>query len=88
MAEFIYSMSDEQVTILADAFAQQYGYQATVEGKPNPQSKLDFALDKVRGYVKEVIKAHVIHETDRAIADTKAAAIAQVEAFEIQLETK
>jgi hypothetical protein len=40
---------------IANAFASAYGYQATINGQPNPQTKGDFAADQLVNYVKNIV---------------------------------
>jgi hypothetical protein len=52
---------------IADAFADMYGYQATVNGSPNPQTKADFAADRVVDYIKSVVNSRETGAAVRAI---------------------
>ena len=40
-----------------NAFASAYGYQATIDGQPNPESKAQFRARKIKEYIKEITKA-------------------------------
>jgi hypothetical protein len=42
-------------TRIANSFASAYGYQATINGSPNPQTKADFAADRVVDFIKNVV---------------------------------
>jgi hypothetical protein len=58
------------------AFASQYGYQATINGEPNPQTSESFALAKIHEFVAQVRTANAIRVTvktteDKARSDEK-----------------
>lgn len=66
---------------IQDAFAAQYGYQATIpDGSggtiPNPESKNQFTKRKIAEYVKDVVKGH---EANLAADAARATAAASVE---------
>lgn len=51
---------------VVDAFAEAYGYQAELVAEdgtasPNPQTKAQFAKEKVISFIKEVYKAHQLN---------------------------
>ena len=67
MASIQISFPDDQASRVVDAFADLYKYQPTVPGArhgdpnvPNPQSKEQFAVDRVVEYVKEVVRGHEV----------------------------
>jgi len=62
-------------TEMIDAFASAYGYQATINGSPNPQTKLLFAAEKLNGYLRDIYRAEQIR-TAAATASATAAATA------------
>lgn len=37
-----------------DAFATVYGYQDTIDGAPNPETKAQFRARKIKEYIKDV----------------------------------
>ncbi len=45
------------VTMVVDAFCNQYGYQTTINGQANPQTKAQFALAQVDKFIKDTVKA-------------------------------
>jgi hypothetical protein len=76
-------MADLKITItipsaqksdLIEAFADLYNYQATDnEGKPNPQSKSQFALSQVKNFIKNVFisyKAKGAETTRKELIET------------------
>lgn len=86
MAEFTYEIPDEQLTEMGEAFCQQYGYQATIDGAPNPQTPLQFTLSKVDAYIKDIIKAHRVWKKDEEIKAAKQAALDEVDDFSITVK--
>lgn len=70
------ALATDKKVIMLDDFCAQYGYQDHIEGPdgkmmPNPMSRRDFANQKIRNYIVEVVNAHrvavaraaVVHET-------------------------
>jgi hypothetical protein len=86
MAEFTYTIPDEQLQEIGEAFCQQYGYQTEIDGEPNPQNPLQFTLGCVDRYIKDIIKAHRVWKEDEKIRKAKAAAIAAVDDFQITVK--
>lgn len=59
------SIPDGKKDKIINAFVIQYGYQATLEdGSDNPQSKAEFAKQKLIEFVKEVYKASKVKEAE------------------------
>lgn len=57
------NIPDNIAESVVDAFAEAYGYQTELvagdgTASPNPQTKTQFAREKVVSFVKEVYKAH------------------------------
>ncbi len=48
------------VTMVVDAFCNQYGYQTLINGQPNPQTKSQFALQQVDNFIINTVKADKI----------------------------
>ena len=42
---------------IRNAFASAYGYQDTINGSPNPESKARFRARKIKEYIKEVTRS-------------------------------
>lgn len=58
MAQIVVTVPDAVLQRVLDAFAAAYGYQATIDGSPNPETKAQFARRMVRQYVKNTVVAH------------------------------
>jgi len=52
-----------------DAFATAYGWQATINGLPNPETKAQHRARKVKEYIKEITKAEEKKVALAAVAD-------------------
>lgn len=50
---------------IRNAFATAYGYQNTINGQPNPETKAQFRDRKIKEYIKDVVKSV---ETQAALA--------------------
>lgn len=76
MAQIVINIPDTVVGRVLDAFAATYRYAATLpDGSPNPQTKAQFAKQRVLAYVKEVVVA-CESAAAGAAASTSAAATA------------
>lgn len=58
MATLSISIPDDQAARVRNSFCAQYGYQETINGEPNPETKAQFMKQKIIQFVKESIKAH------------------------------
>lgn len=70
----IVTVPDEKATVLIDAFAEHFNYQVTIideNGKsiPNPQSKKEFALEKLKKFIQDVYVAVKAKQTDNVRVD-------------------
>ena len=81
MATYKYEMPDAQAEKMVQAFCQQYSYQPTVtqsndkgqqETVANPVSPTEFAFNKVKRFIDEVITAHWNWEANQAVPDVVA----------------
>jgi DNA-directed RNA polymerase specialized sigma24 family protein len=60
-----------------EAFASAYSYQATIDGKPNPQSVQAFFHQKIQQHIRDIYRAA---KTSAAAATAIATAAANAEA--------
>jgi hypothetical protein len=59
MAQVIVDVPDAVLPRVLDAFAATFGYQATLpSGAPNPQTRAQFAKQRLAAYVKQVTVAY------------------------------
>ena len=58
-----------QRTQIANAFASApaYNYQPTINGAPNPQSKIDFAVEKIAEHIRDVVKSEELKALQTAV---------------------
>lgn len=79
MATISFNIPDAAMPRVIDAFATAYQYQATVpnpngEGTvPNPQTKAQFARQRILSYIQEVVRAA---EASAAVEAARASAAA------------
>lgn len=52
------TIPDDKKQGIVDAFCKIYKYQETINGKPNPQTKKEFTLSKIQGFITDVYKSH------------------------------
>lgn len=57
MAQVSITVPDACMTRLEDAFAATYGYQAIINGQPNPETKAQHARRKIKEHVWSVVRA-------------------------------
>lgn len=79
MATLSVTIPNAQVTRINNAFGAAYGYQATINGSPNPESLTQFATRKVREFIKDVVKGQ------EAVAAAEAARVAALAAAESEI---
>ena len=65
MATLSFSFDTGSVTLarITDAMAITYGYQATIDGSPNPQTKVQFARSQIKRIIIEAV-----HNAERQTA--------------------
>lgn len=64
---FTNNFTAAQITRIVNAFATAYGYQATINGSPNPQTKVDFAMDKISSYIQEITSSEELKVLQTAV---------------------
>jgi hypothetical protein len=73
MPTISFTISTAEAVRMASAFAKAHNYQDKVVDKDNkivdnPQSKADFAKEKVMQYVKDVVRSVEIEEAKKAVS--------------------
>lgn len=58
MATLSITIPNEIAVRVNDAIAGMYGYQDTIDGEPNPQTKAQFSKQQVINFLKETVKAY------------------------------
>lgn len=53
---------------IRDAFCDEYGYQDTINGQPNPQSKASFAQERMDNNFVENVKDIVVNYRKRQVS--------------------
>ena len=53
-----FTTADDKVDGIKDDFCAQYGYKATIDGQPNPETKNQFIKRKIGEFIKESVKAY------------------------------
>ena len=81
MAKFQYEVPDDQLQEIAAAFCRQYAYQPKVNGDPvknedgsetipqidNPVTPLAFVVEKVQGYMADIVRAYRRNQDELAV---------------------
>lgn len=47
-----------------EAFAQAYGYQEEIDGKPNPETKEEFTIKMIARFPQEVYRSYMTQEAE------------------------
>lgn len=89
MAQFTITVPDDKVQDLLNAFATQYNYQTTVDDLsggtvPNPESKAQFAKNKILKYIKEVYIAAQVQQVEEVRLTTIDTATDAVSAYLVE----
>lgn len=75
MPTFSVTVPIEVAARVVDAFAAAYGWQPTINGAPNPETKAAFTTRRLREHVRDVVagyEASTAGETARVAAADKA----------------
>lgn len=72
MATITLTIPNAAATRIVEAISVRYGYQATIDGAPNPQTKADFTKAWLITQLKSAVKEHE-QNTAAALAATNAA---------------
>jgi len=57
MAEIKVTIPDDKIAKVIDSFVSCFGYQATIDGQPNPQTKTQFTKAQIIKYIKAVVNS-------------------------------
>lgn len=76
MATISFTIPNAQVARITEAISVRYGYQATIDGMPNPQSKQEFTKAWLITQLKNAVKEH---ESATAVATAAANASLDVD---------
>lgn len=76
MPTFSITVSNAAGARVVDAFTATYGYQATIDGAPNPETKAAFVTRILREHVKGVVLAHEATVAATAAREAAAAKVA------------
>ena len=74
MADLKITVPSAILTRVLNGFCGQHGYQTTINGQANPESKADFATRKIREFVKDSVKAYEATQAAEAERLSKLAA--------------
>lgn len=53
---FTFDTGSQAIGDIVDAVCQLYGYQDTIDGLPNPQTRAQFAREQVRQFIISAVK--------------------------------
>lgn len=77
MAQRTYTIPNAQVSRVLDGVVYQNGYQDTINGQPNPQTKAQFFDQVTYRFWKDCVRAY---EATQAAEDARKASLDKVEA--------
>lgn len=80
----------EKRDIIIAAFARQFGYQETINDKPNPQSPGEFATQQILMWIANVVERDQIQQGTSAVqakAETDAKALALTTLASVKVST-
>jgi hypothetical protein len=67
MAEIKFTIPNNQIQIITDAFSTEFGYQEIIDGQPNPQSKGDFTKERIKDYIKSIVKSNLVRVNSNSV---------------------
>ena len=70
MAQITINIPDAIAPRVLNGFATHYGYQPTINGEPNPQTKAQFAKAKLIEIIKAAVRATEVQDASNAAATT------------------
>lgn len=65
------TVSAADLTRAVDALSVRWGYQPTIDGDPNPQTKGEFVRQKIGQWVKGEVRAHELGTAQAAVTVTE-----------------
>jgi hypothetical protein len=65
------TISAPDLTRAVDALSVRWGYQPTIDGQPNPQTKGEFVRQKIGQWVKSEVRSHELAEAQAAVSVTE-----------------
>lgn len=69
MPDIVFSLSAAHLTRLIDAAAAVYGYEPRLEdGRPNPETKAQFAKRMIAQRLKDLVRNHEDEQARRAVS--------------------
>lgn len=80
MANISITIPDEYVQRVLEGMAGQLGYQPTIDGQPNPETRAQFCKRQVAVFVKNCVRSY---EANIAAEAARLAAIADADTLEI-----
>ncbi|MDO8614612.1 MAG: hypothetical protein Q7T33_02610 [Dehalococcoidia bacterium] len=75
MAQITVTIPDAQAVRVRDAVCTHYGYQATINGAPNPETKAQFVSRKVREFLVSIVRGEEVKAAVNTTSATTAAAV-------------
>ncbi len=64
------TLSASDLTRAVDALGTRWGYQATIDGQPNPQTKGEFVRLRIGQWIKGEVHAHELGTAQAAVTVT------------------
>jgi hypothetical protein len=71
MPTICHTLSAADLTRTVDALSVRWGYQDTINGEPNPQTKGEFVRQKIGQWVKGEVRAHELGTAQAAVTVTE-----------------
>ena len=71
MPTICHTLSAADLTRTVDALGARWGYQATIDGQANPQTKGEFVRQKIGQWVKGEVKSHELGTAQAAVTVTE-----------------
>jgi len=65
-----FTIPDDKIELVVDAFVDQYEYQETIDGEPNSETKAQFTKRMIIRHIKRIVKVYELEKANAAITIT------------------
>ena len=67
MATICFTLSASDLAVAVDALSVRWGYESTIDGAPNPQTKGEFVRQEIARWIKREVRSHRLATAQAAI---------------------
>lgn len=71
MPTITFTLSGADLARAVDALGTRWGYQAIIDGQPNPQSQGEFVRQRIARWIRQEVHAHELATAQAAVTVTE-----------------